>query len=162
VHKNSIRIMKYFIRKYVGDKNQIVLDIGSRVVNSRRLGCYRNLFENDLCKYIGIDIINGENVDMVVSDNKFPFKDGEVDVVVSGSTFEHVEYPWELIKEMTRVLKKGGLCCIVVPYSGGEHKIPFDTYRYFPDGMIALAKWAGLNVLKVGILKEDTYLIAKK
>jgi len=153
--------MQYFTRKYVKDnKNLKVLDVGSRVINSRKLGSYRDLFKNN--NYIGIDIVAGENVDIVTEPYKFPFKNEEFDIVVSGSTFEHVEWPWVLIKEMARVLKKDGLCCIVVPWNGDIHRFPVDTYRYFPDAMIALARWSGLNILKADRLNIDSYLIAKK
>lgn len=154
--------MRYFVKKYVRGDSLSVLDVGSRMVNSRRLGNFRNVFAFNNHKYTGLDIIAGENVDIVISDNKFPFKDGEIDVVVSGSAFEHVEFPWELIKEISRVLKTKGLVCIIAPHSGGIHRMPFDTFRYFPDGMTALAKWASLTILKTAIFKDDTYLMAQK
>lgn len=161
MHKNSLRIMRYFIRHYVGNhENLKVLDVGSRTINSRRLGSYRNLFEDD--KYIGVDIVAGENVDIVTREYEFPFKDEEFDIVISGSTFEHVEWPWILIKEIVRVLKRDGLCCIVAPWNGDIHQFPVDTYRYFPDAMSALAKWSELKVLRVGRLSGDSYLMAKK
>lgn len=162
MHKNSIRIMRHFVKRYVRGENLTILDVGSRVLNSRRLGSYRDLFRQESWKYVGIDILGGENVDVVVSDGRFPFRDGEIDVVASGSTFEHVEYPWQLMREIARVMRQGGLCCIVAPFGGGEHRIPFDTYRYFPDGMVALAKWGGLEVVKTAMFHEDTYLVARK
>lgn len=36
---------------------------------------------------------------------------------------------------------------MIAPCTQGEHRYPTDCYRYFPDGMKALAKWAGMNVL---------------
>ena len=153
MHKNSIRIMKYFIRKYVKG-NPKVLDVGSRTVNSRRLGSYRDLFKN----YTGIDIEAGENVDIVTKDYMFPFNGGEFDIVISGQVFEHVEWPWVLIEEMARVLKKGGLCCVIAPWNGDIHRIPIDTYRYFPDAMISLAIWteAATSPFSLNIGDVDT------
>ena len=152
--------MQYFKRHYVKDPSLKILDVGSRVLNGKRIGCYKDVFSG--WSYLGVDIIDGINVDIVVPDCKFPFEDETFDIVISGQTFEHVETPWLLIVEMARVLKKDGIMCIIAPNSGGEHKFPFDTYRYFPDGFKALAKWGGLEVLQVQMEGEDTYLIAKK
>ena len=69
--------------------------------------------------------------------------------------------------EMCCFLKKNGLCCIIAPAKLHEHRYPIDTFRYYPDGMRALAKYSNLKVLEVkrivvDIKGEDTYLIAKK
>jgi SAM-dependent methyltransferase len=168
MHANSFSIMQKFVQKYVPDKKLKILDLGSRVVaGQENLGSYRQFFTNSKWKYIGADISAGINVDKVIEDYRFPFKKGAFDIVISGQTIEHIEYPWVWFKEVARVLKTGGLCCIIAPAVIHEHRYPIDTYRYYPDGMRALAKWSGLTVLeakriRVNIKMEDTYLIAKK
>ncbi len=136
---------------------------------------YRQLIKNKKWHYTGIDIFAGENVDVVLKDGyKFPFEANTFDFIISGQTIEHIEYPWVWFVEMVRVLKKGGLCCIIAPAMCGEHRHPIDCYRYYPDGMRALAKWSGLEVIetnrmvytiqpsKMYRVVQDTYLIAKK
>jgi len=174
MHRNSLEIVREFIKNYLPDRELQVLDLGSRVMPHQvRLGSYRQFFTNKKWQYVGADIEAGENVDVVMTDGyKIPFNSEEFDVVISGQTIEHVEYPWFLFEEIARVLKKDGLCCIIAPAVIHEHKYPLDTYRYYPDGMKALAKWSHLNVLDV-FLKEhkklgdrhhmlDCCLIAKK
>ena len=39
-------------------------------------------------------------------------------MVVSGQTFEHIEYIWVTIVEIARVLRTGGLACLIAPGSG--------------------------------------------
>jgi hypothetical protein len=51
------------------------------------------------------------------------------------------------MSEMTRVLKKDGIICIIAPNGFGEHRHPVDCWRFFSDGMIALAKYVNLNIL---------------
>jgi GT2 family glycosyltransferase/SAM-dependent methyltransferase/predicted Zn-dependent protease len=123
-----------------------VLDVGSYGVN----GTYREIF-SDSGKYLytGLDVNPGPNVDYVPSDPyDWPdLQDESFDVIISGQAFEHIEYPWLIIEEMSRVLKKNGLICIVAPSRGPEHKYPVDCWRYYPDGFRALAKWANLEVL---------------
>jgi SAM-dependent methyltransferase len=161
--------MKSFVEKYLDKDSELrVLDLGSRVVGGQKdLGSYRSFFTNPKWKYTGADVEKGDNVDVVIEAYKFPFKDGEFDVVISGQTIEHMEYPWEWFREMARVLKNGGLCCIIAPAVWREHRYPIDTYRYYPDGMKALAKYCGLQVVEVKRVPtddkhQDTYLIAKK
>lgn len=168
MHTNSLNIMEEFVEQYVPDTDLEILDLGSRVVERQQhLGSYRQFYTNSKWKYTGADTEAGTNVDIVIKDYDFPFKDETFDVVISGQTIEHVEYPWKWFKELARVLKTNGLCCIIAPAKIHEHKYPIDTYRYYPDGMRALAKWSGLEVIKVKRVvvdagMEDTYLIAKK
>jgi hypothetical protein len=51
--------------------------------------------------------------------------------------------------EVSRVLKRGALCCIIVPSGGPEHRFPVDCWRFYPDGLKALARYARLDVLDV-------------
>ena len=66
------------------NKNIKLIEIGSLAVNS---SVKSKLAEN--IDYVGIDIVKGENVDIVLDDPyKFPFEDKSVDVVISISVFE--------------------------------------------------------------------------
>ena len=141
MHLSSLNIMKMFVENYFSDKELKILDIGSRVVDGQeKLGSYRQFVTNKKWQYTGLDAEAGNNVDIVAEGDSLPFADEEFDVVISGQTLEHVEFPWVLMKELARVLKKDGLCCIIAPAVVHEHKYPIDTYRYYPDGMKALAK----------------------
>lgn len=124
-----------------------LLDVGSFGVN----GTYKEIFsDSEKYLYTGLDVNPGPNVDYVPSD---PYcwpelQDESFDVIISGQAFEHIEYPWLIIEEMNRILKKSGLICIVAPSRGQEHKYPVDCWRYYPDGFRALAKWVNLEVLE--------------
>ena len=144
--------MKWFYENYctVNDDKKIVIDVGSYCVEGQST-TYREIFKDDRFTYIGLDMEEGPNVTIAV---KSPYKWTEVeddfcDILVSGQTFEHIEFPWLTIKEMARVVKPKGLLCIIAPNSLGLHRHPVDCWRYYSDGMIALAKWAGLDILHV-------------
>ena len=68
---------------------------------------------------------------------------------------EHVSQPWAAILEVARVLAPGGLCCIIAPSSGPEHRYPVDCWRFYPDGFVALAALAELEVLQAVTQWED-------
>lgn len=67
--------------------------------------------------WVGLDIDYSEEVkrrkrrdaEFVFYDGvKIPFNDSEFDLIYTNQVFEHVEYPFELMKEVNRVLKPGG------------------------------------------------------
>jgi len=159
VHASSYRNMERFVDKYLrghyaNADTPVVLDVGSQDLN----GSYRALFE-DLehvnWDYIGLDVCSGKNVDVVV-DNIYHWakiKSGSCDVVISGQTLEHVEFFWLTMEEVARVLKEGGLCCIIVPSAGPRHAYEGgkDCWRFLPDGLVAVAKYAKLEVMESSI-----------
>ena len=166
--------MKDFADRYLPNFSAqplLILDVGSYDVN----GSYRPLFENKNWHYRGLDIASGQNVDIVINDiyHWQEVETASVDVVISGQAFEHIEYFWQTFEEIYRVLKLGGLCCIIAPSSGPEHRYPVDCWRFFPDGLRAASRYVGLEVLETrlddretidgeGNVWHDSVLIAKK
>jgi SAM-dependent methyltransferase len=138
---NKIHTLKNVQSNTTGRKLN-VLDVGSRIAETNQT-TYKTIVKDIGWDYLGLDIEQGINVDIVCeSPYKFPLEDNSVDIVISGQVFEHVEFPWETIKEIHRVLRADGIAVIIAPSSGKEHRYPFDCFRYYPDGMIALGKWA--------------------
>ena len=76
-------------------------------------------------------------------------KTDSFDIVISGQALEHIEFFWITISEMTRVLKKDGLLCVIVPLGWDEHRYPVDCYRFLSDGMVSLARYVSLELLHV-------------
>ncbi len=179
MHKSTYKRMNYLVHYYEtyllnNQENVKVLDVGSYDVN----GSYKEIFNTSKYIYTGLDVCEGPNVSIVPKD---PYcwdeiKDQSYDLVISGQAFEHIEFPWLTIKEIARILRPSGFCIITAPNSMGEHKYPTDCYRYFSDGLAALAKWAGLKVLHVSVagipdigvseewdhVANDAYLVAQK
>lgn len=172
MHKSSFDKMSYFANSIIPlhfEKNQHVkiLDIGSQVVSNQEQS-YKELFnKNSNHIYEGCDIEKGLNVDIVMDGPyHIPVEDNSYDIVISGQTFEHVEYFWITALEIARVIKQNGLLCIIAPGAGQIHRFPVDCWRYYPDGMDALIKWIGFEKIETSInLKthwQDCALIAKK
>ncbi|MBI3985522.1 MAG: methyltransferase domain-containing protein [Lentisphaerae bacterium] len=156
MHPSSYNRMSSFTERFLASLRQsrlMILDLGSQDIH----GSYKPLFVNPLWSYVGVDIAPGKNVDLVLSDiyRWTELADDLADVIVSGQTFEHIEFFWLTMAEIRRVLKPNGLLCIVAPSSGFEHRHPVDCWRFYPDGMRALAKSAGLEVLDVTWSHED-------
>ena len=138
--------MEWFADNYLEEnKSAAVLDIGSYDVN----GNYKEIFTRRGHRYTGLDMESGPNVDIVPKQtyNWEEIKEDNYDVVISGQALEHIEFFWITVSEMTRVTKKGGLICIIAPNGFEEHRYPVDCWRFFTDGMIALARLYKLEVL---------------
>jgi len=156
MHQSSYDKMSAFCRDYLAarrDESLTIVDLGSHDIN----GSYRPLFSRPPWSYLGLDLVAGENVDLVLRD---PYSwpevaSGSADVVVCGQTFEHTEFFWETMLEIARILKPRGLCCIIAPSSGPEHRFPLDCWRFFPDGLHALARYADLEVVEARTQWED-------
>jgi SAM-dependent methyltransferase len=123
-----------------------VVDIGSQNVN----GSLKKLVPRG-SRYIGIDFVAGPGVDLVLDDPYLlPFESASVDVVVSSSCFEHVEFFWLMFNEILRVLKPDGLFYLNAPSNGEFHRYPVDCWRFYPDSGQALVNWgrrSGYNPL---------------
>jgi len=152
MHASSYKNMERFVGKYLqGYKygKAMVLDVGSRDAN----GSYKPLFKG--WEYKGLDICPGNNVDITVKDIYCwsEVEPNSYDVVISGQAFEHMDYPWMTIGEIARVMKVGGMCCIIAPSAGPIHSVPGgkDCYRYYPDGLAALARHANLDCIEAYI-----------
>ena len=160
MHASSYENMRRFVDKYLSDFSGTkikILDLGSQDI----CGSYRPLFENSEWKYIGLDLTPGKNVQIVLKD---PYcwqeiESNSADVVISGQAFEHIEFFWLTMLEIRRVLKINGLCCIIAPSGGYEHRYPVDCWRFYPDGFKALSRYAGLETLETWneVDKEKEY-----
>lgn len=142
-------MMNYFVKKYIMRKDLYVCDVGSYNIN----GTFKSLFKDH--KYIGIDILKGPNVDIVTDLYRYPFCDEAFDVVISGSTVEHVKNIFKWIVELQRITKKNGLVCLIAPALHQKiHRYPVDCWRIYPDGIIfLLEEMAGLKLEEVKISK---------
>ena len=127
-----------FKEKYISKfENPKIIDLGSSDVN----GSIKDQinFKSD---YIGVDLQKGKNVDLVLKDPyKFPFENESIDIIVSISTFEHIEFFWETFTEMLRVLRPNGLIFINAPSNGPFHRHDTDNWRFYPDAGSSLVKW---------------------
>lgn len=148
MHGSSLCRMRWFVLTYLSDapQGQKVLDIGSCDVAG---GTYRQFFDPAIFEYVGLDMAPGPNVDIVPS-RPYCWREiasNSFDIVISGQAFEHAEFFWLTAAEMARVLRPGGLLCLIAPRGFARHRFPVDCYRFDADGMVAIARWCGLRPL---------------
>ncbi len=160
--------MRYFKENYLNPNDELkILDIGSFDKDGDYN--YGLILNEEKWTYHGLDLKEGNNVHVVV-ENPYDWKEIEdetYDVVVSGQAFEHIEYFWLTLDQVKRVLKPGGLFCLLVPSSGPVHKNPYDCYRFNQDGMKAMARYINFTIIETWHNSRDkpwydSNLIAKK
>lgn len=156
MHKNSHAKMEWFKTTYLNTSSKLdVLDVGS--LDGQNYN-YSDIFNEKNWTYTGLDFQSGNNVDIVVTDiyNWFEVEDNTYDVVISGQLFEHLEFFWLTMGEIERVLRPGGYVCIIAPSSGPKHggNMP-NCYRFYEDGLRAMAKYVDLEVLHASVDDRD-------
>ncbi len=82
-----------------------VLEVGSGVVPLKRV----------FPQALAADIEIGEDIDCVLDAHHLPFPNASFDVVVCQNAFHHFKDPLRALKELTRILKIGGILLIVDP-----------------------------------------------
>lgn len=116
---------------------------------------YQKLVNDTSGAWETIDFVSTEYIDQAAIKNltyelkspySFPLADESYDIVISGQVLEHVEQIWVWMKELKRVVKKGGLIITINPVSWVYHEAPLDCWRVYPSGIGALAQDAGLTV----------------
>ncbi len=150
MHEASFEKMRAFRNVYVTSRDRPfrVLDIGSGT--GEQALSYRALFASPDFEYVGFDIDNGPNVDVVPAD---PYcwdelETEEFDLVLMGKTVEHNPFFWITAAEIARVLVPGGLVAIIAPSAGRVHRLSLDCWRFYPDSWPALCAYVGLDLVE--------------
>ena len=138
--QTSMDLMKVVVDKY-GLSNKTVVDVGSYDTN----GTYKSLFTG---KYIGADIIDGPNVDVLIGSLKWG-KINNVDAVISGQTLEHIANIPALMAEIMKVLKPGGILSVIVPSRGTRHDAPIWVGNFEPEQLASIITDAGFELLSI-------------
>lgn len=85
------------------------------------------------CGYIGVDVADGfykEKPDLIGSATEVPAPDGVADIVISSEVVEHLEQPFEALREAHRLLKPNGVLLCSTPFLYPIHAAPNDFGRY--------------------------------
>lgn len=141
--KDSIRgRIRLWIEKYSDRLGNDVLEVGSRIHDQE---CWW-LNNRDLAtgKWTGLDIQNGEGVDVVADVHCLPniWKNKFTGILCS-EVLEHTKRPWIALPELFRVLQPGGTIVITTLLCFHIHGYPEDYYRFTDLGLKTLLGDAG-------------------
>lgn len=112
---------------------------------------YKNLINVE--EYIGLDFPSeghdhsNELIDVFYDGKTIPFGDNSFDSIFSSEVFEHVFNLDEVLNELFRVLKPGGIILITCPFVIGEHEQPNDFARYTSFALKHIMVKSGFEVI---------------
>lgn len=125
----------------VGEK---ILDLGAGQLRNKKFCNHLNYVSQDFCQYDGKGNDQGlqtsdwdvSKIDIVSDIIDIPIDDASIDNIICTEVLEHIPYPELAIKEMSRIVKKGGYLILTAPFMSETHFAPyhfcsgFDKYWY--------------------------------
>jgi SAM-dependent methyltransferase len=120
--------LEKFLERHATSKR--VLDIGSGGSS------YHRFFPNRL----SVDINPDCKPDIVANAHHLPFKDGEFEVILSTEMLEHVEDPFQVERELRRVVSSRGILILSTRFVFPLHETPHDYWRFTKYGLKELFK----------------------
>ncbi|MGQ9523725.1 MAG: class I SAM-dependent methyltransferase [Armatimonadota bacterium] len=153
-------VLRRFVRQAstVVPTGALLLDAGAGE------GRYKDLFAH--CRYIGADFALGDpswdysGLDVVCDLACLPFRASTFDAVLCTQVLEHVPEPAQVLSELSRCTKPGGLLVLTAPLTSEEHQQPYDFYRYTSYGLTYLLEKAGFCVEGIERLGGHLHLMA--
>lgn len=159
MHSSSLRNLERFYKTYLQNlDNPNILDIGGTKLSDHMTGLDVIRKINGNFNYKTVDIKDDPSVDIVLK-NPYSFdeiKENSIDIVVSISTFEHIEFFWLTYLQILRVLKPHGIFYMNAPSNGIFHRWDQDCWRFYPDSGIALKNWGKHNNYNNSLLESFT------
>lgn len=115
-----------FIEEILSRPDRLCLDLGAGL-RSRYVS---NIVNAEIYPWISTDVLCvGEDL---------PFADEQFDYVICCAVLEHTLRPWDVAREICRVLKPGGKLLIDYPFLQGVHGYPHHYFNATPLGAMSL------------------------
>jgi hypothetical protein len=137
-----------------------LLEVGSRA----RSGVVRRGLTPGGWSYVGLDIMQGLNVDIVADAHELTtaFPSQKFDAVMAFSVIEHMMMPWKFVVELNRVLNMGAIGIFTTHQAWPLHDAPWDFWRFSDRAWPALLnRMTGFEVLEAQ-MGEPTYFVAQR
>lgn len=83
---------------------------------------------------VNLEIYPCISTDVISIGEKLPFDDNQFDYIMCLAVLEHTREPWEVAREMCRVLKPGGKILVDYPFLQPVHGYPHHYFNATPLG----------------------------
>lgn len=148
-------------KKLISEINHIgqFLEVGSRA----RSGIVRREIMPSGWSYTGLDVMDGENVDVVGDAHELSsvLTNNKYDAVMSFSVLEHILMPWKFVVELNKVMNIGGIGYFTTHQSWPLHDAPWDFWRFSDKSWTALLNSAtGFEIIEVA-MSEPAFTVAE-
>lgn len=124
-----------WLREHARDITGDVLSIGAGRDTDKEGGFYRDYFPQ-ASSYTTSEIAPMDGIDLVLDVRHMPqVADGRYDSVYCSGVLEHVDDYRAGLREITRILKPGGVLLLGLPFRQGLHLEPHDFWRFTEYGL---------------------------
>jgi SAM-dependent methyltransferase len=137
----TIRTTRDVILSNLDNIRGVTLDLGAGTAK------YKKFIVPHTSKYIAYDMFPGDNIDVVGDVLNVSLPSGTFDTIISTQVLEHVEKPWVMVAEISRLLKTGGICILSAPFIIPFHADPNDYFRYTKNGLTSMFKNEGFDII---------------
>jgi SAM-dependent methyltransferase len=127
VLRRRTQLLSAWIQQFPGN-NLCVLDIGGRYQP------YRPLLQDRATKYIALDVLRTEFVDVVGRGEQLPFRTSSFDLVIATGVFEYFPQPHVAARQIYDALKPGGALLLSVG-AVSPRFVEAEHWRYMRSGL---------------------------
>jgi ubiquinone/menaquinone biosynthesis C-methylase UbiE len=92
------------------------------------------LYVDTRVRLLAFDVYGTPLTRFIADAHQIPLADGSVDAVVIQAVLEHVLDPQQVVREIHRVLREGGMVYAETPFLQQVHAGPYDFTRYTSSG----------------------------
>lgn len=92
-----------------------------------------------------VDIFDYPSTDIVAFGDRIPVADGAFDFAICLAVLEHVPNPFDVAREIQRIVKPGGQILVNVPFLQHLHGYPHHYFNMTPDGIAQLFQASALE-----------------
>lgn len=138
---NSDIARELWVRLQLQDipRDQTLLDVGAGELKYKKYCGHLKYQSQDFGQYKGVGdrvglqtkVWNTSGVDIVSDITKIPVASQSFKNVLCSEVLEHIPYPELAIKEISRILKKGGKLILTAPFCAQVHMSPYFYYSGF-------------------------------
>jgi hypothetical protein len=122
-----------------GSRGGVVLDFGAGHPHPERL--YPHVLLHEAVHYNQIDVVS--------LTPRLPYRDHAFDAIISQAVFEHIPRPWEVARELHRVLKPGGQIHVDTAFMQPFHSDPDHYFNMTIPGVREIFR--PFRELRVGV-----------
>lgn len=121
------------------------------------VGCgerpYRLVYDNQVEMSVGTEVpwsLHGTaDSDVICYAERLPFHDESFDFILCTEVLEHTQQPFQVLRELARVLKPGGHLFLSVPFIYPIHESPNDYWRFTTHGLALASRSVGIRPLYI-------------
>lgn len=163
--RDSIRgAIREFLERFQENLGINVLEVGSRIHDPKAWWINNKDLKLPNATWLGVDIQEGEGVDLVVDSENLPKDWSEKFTgVLCSEVLEHTPHPQKMIDELYRVLKPGGYLVLTTLLTHPIHGYPNDYWRFTSEGIKHLCLTSGfkqdLLYLEYGVSVDIAYKV---